>query len=357
MPAALRRMSPGPDAAAANPAARAPAPSRTPSAPRPRASSPAAAAPSAPRATVPSAERRGSRTFGPTASSQAREMLQRQASPSKAAVVSADLRQRFRPPARSPARPKDAMEVPVALRRALQGAAGGNSSSSGSKQEAAMALRRIIPLKTAASSEGASRVLASPAGRSVGKAGDRGAEVVPQGLVTHNMASDDLWTSVVADDVATCGDSISSLLISGALTPRGGREFNVEISSPTCSPSACSGAGFVGGAGSSTADERMRQLILENQALREAFSDTQKRLMRLEDEKREFQDEGIYDVVNSICGKTSGTGRQPTVNDLNQVNDLSELSSNGAAAKGDTGAITYMMSGSNDLAACEPCPR
>ncbi|CAE8719399.1 unnamed protein product, partial [Polarella glacialis] len=120
---------------------------------------------------------------------------------------------------------------------------------------------------------------------------------------------------------------------------------------------ACSGAGFVGGAGSSTADERMRQLILENQALREAFSDTQKRLMRLEDEKREFQDEGIYDVVNSICGKTSGTGRQPTVNDLNQVNDLSELSSNGAAAKGDTGAITYMMSGSNDLAACEPCPR
>ena len=48
----------------------------------------------------------------------------------------------------------------------------------------------------------------------------------------------------------------------------------------------------------------MRQLMLENQALREAFGDTQKRLMELEDERQSFLDEGVYDVVNSICGQT-----------------------------------------------------
>lgn len=47
----------------------------------------------------------------------------------------------------------------------------------------------------------------------------------------------------------------------------------------------------------------MRQLMLENQALREAFGDTQKRLMELEDERQCFLDEGVYDVVNSICGR------------------------------------------------------
>ena len=47
----------------------------------------------------------------------------------------------------------------------------------------------------------------------------------------------------------------------------------------------------------------MRQLMLENQALREACGDTQKRLLELEDERQCFLAEGVYDVVNSICGR------------------------------------------------------
>lgn len=97
-------------------------------------------------------------------------------------------------------------------------------------------------------------------------------------VLVHHMASEELFPS--ADDIVG----------------------QAEAASTACSPSLYSIGG--GGAGSSTADERMRQLKLENQALREAFGDTQKRLMELEDERQSFLDEGVYDVVNSICGQT-----------------------------------------------------
>eukprot|EP00439_Symbiodinium_sp_Y106_P083402 s158_g23.t1 len=108
-----------------------------------------------------------------------------------------------------------------------------------------------------------------------------------------------------------------------------------EAASTACSPSLYSaGAAGGGGGGSSTTDERMRQLVLENQALREAFGDTQKRLMELEDERQCFLDEGVYDVVNSICGQT---GLSPKAGLTGLMGDAD----NHTKTNGDAGAITF----------------
>ncbi|CAE7248829.1 unnamed protein product [Symbiodinium natans] len=85
----------------------------------------------------------------------------------------------------------------------------------------------------------------------------------------------------------------------------------------------------------------MRQLVLENQALREAFGDTQKRLMELEDERQCFLDEGVYDVVNSICGQT---GLSPRAGLTGLMGDVDNSA---AKTNGDGAAITFHI-GSTD---------
>lgn len=47
----------------------------------------------------------------------------------------------------------------------------------------------------------------------------------------------------------------------------------------------------------------LQRLIQENESLREAFSDASQRLSQLEDEKLRLLDEGVFDLVNSVCGK------------------------------------------------------
>lgn len=52
--------------------------------------------------------------------------------------------------------------------------------------------------------------------------------------------------------------------------------------------------------------EALKKLVAENTALREAWNDANKRISRLEDEKMRFFDEGIYDLVNAVCGQKPG---------------------------------------------------
>ncbi|CAE7242179.1 unnamed protein product [Symbiodinium microadriaticum] len=70
-------------------------------------------------------------------------------------------------------------------------------------------------------------------------------------------------------------------------------------------------------------------------ALREAFGDTQKRLMELEDERQCFLDEGVYDVVNSICGQT---GLSPKAGLTGLMGDADNHTTK---TNGDAGAITF----------------
>lgn len=46
----------------------------------------------------------------------------------------------------------------------------------------------------------------------------------------------------------------------------------------------------------------IQRLMLENVSLREAFTHANTKLSQLEDEKMRFFDEGIFDLVNSVCG-------------------------------------------------------
>lgn len=154
----------------------------------------------------------------------------------------------------------------------------------GKKLEAGLALRRLVDLKDVLCGTKEEKLMAPrpqkprPAPLTAVNGSDSPRSLRGSSVLVHHMASEELFPS--ADDIVG----------------------QAEAASTACSPSLYSIGG--GGAGSSTADERMRQLKLENQALREAFGDTQKRLMELEDERQSFLDEGVYDVVNSICGQT-----------------------------------------------------
>jgi hypothetical protein len=165
-------------------------------------------------------------------------------------------------------------------------------------------------------------------------------------LVTHDMASEDHWMPLHSEEGITFSSPLLQPLRDGSVCspvpPTKGHA--VDIASTAYSPSAVSGCYHA----SSTTDERMRQLILENQALREAFSDTQKRLMKLEDEKRGFMDEGIYDVVNSICGHAMGS--RPMRMNFNSRDE------NVAECMHGQGAITFSLTGSSDVPIIEPCP-
>jgi hypothetical protein len=48
----------------------------------------------------------------------------------------------------------------------------------------------------------------------------------------------------------------------------------------------------------------IERLAAENVALREACAEANERLVQLEEEKQRFLDEGVFDLVNSVCGKS-----------------------------------------------------
>eukprot|EP00930_Biecheleria_cincta_P018231 TRINITY_DN14272_c2_g1_i1.p1 TRINITY_DN14272_c2_g1~~TRINITY_DN14272_c2_g1_i1.p1 ORF type:complete len:850 (-),score=151.34 TRINITY_DN14272_c2_g1_i1:371-2611(-) len=345
--AGLRRSSPSRLVTTADHGAKPSVPSRCArdvSAPKLRASSPPVAV---------SVDRKASRSAGPyasTASWQARQALARQPSPARAASPSrafaagagaVDARPKFRPaPRERQASPNSRADD--ALRRRRQAAATSNApgEDAETRSAAAMALRRLLPMSQegAATRAGGSRQMAA-SGANVDRgvapiaaaAEAKAAALAPQtGVVTHNMALDD-WNSIVTDE-----------------------SHMPELASTACSPSVQSQGCTAGAPSSSAVEERMRQLILENQALREAFGDTQKRLMQLEDERRGFMDEGIYDVVNSICGQSGGAAR-PRGSQLPGVSTTAAVMTPAC----ESGAITYMLSGRADLAAihCELPPR
>lgn len=194
----------------------------------------------------------------------------------------------------------------------------------GKKLEAGLALRRLVDLKDALCGTKEEKLMAPrpqkprPAPLTAVNGSDSPRSLRGSSVLVHHMASEELFPS--ADDIVG----------------------QAEAASTACSPSLYSIGG--GGAGSSTADERMRQLKLENQALREAFGDTQKRLMELEDERQSFLDEGVYDVVNSICGQTGLSPRDAKCL-MGEVENSKKTSGGGT--------VTYHI-GSTDLPAEHP---
>lgn len=57
----------------------------------------------------------------------------------------------------------------------------------------------------------------------------------------------------------------------------------------------------------------LERLVQENESLKAAFLDANKRLSRLEDEKHRFFDEGIFDLVNSVCDRKPADECAPRV--------------------------------------------
>jgi len=297
-----------------------------------RASSPPAPAADTARAVAdPLASRRAARSSGlhaSTAASQAREAALRQAFPAR------NQSPRREPPvvqakAKMPARTRSArLSAPAAA----QAFAPQRLETPEKNNQAVQALRRLVDLKEvicAEVQEPQDRKPALPTAQKGPQLPSAAMSDTPRSLqgssvLVHSIASEDVFPPVSLDDAA------------GQIA---------DAASTACSPSLYSrGAG--GGGGSSTTDERMRQLVLENQALREAFGDTQKRLIELEDERQCFLDEGVYDIVNSICGQT-GLSPKSGVTGL-----MGDADNDSASTKrtGEASTVTYHI-GSSDPSA------
>lgn len=153
---------------------------------------------------------------------------------------------------------------------------------SDSLQEASMALRRFVPT---------SSICSTAASQSSGNPWAGGAPLAKVPRPTPAELHDERWPCV--DEFEMSGQnspSMPSMLLGGSLSP---------VSGPSAS---WSGADAVD----------MKRLMFENATLREAYNDANRRLVALEEEKNRFFDEGIYDVVNSVCGKASdGKEKRP----------------------------------------------
>lgn len=58
------------------------------------------------------------------------------------------------------------------------------------------------------------------------------------------------------------------------------------------------------------------RLVHENKTLKEVVLDANRRLTRLEDEKWHFLNEGVFDLVNSICGRDISDGKPAAISRL-----------------------------------------
>lgn len=193
------------------------------------------------------------------------------------------------------------------------------TSISESLHEAASALRRLVPV---------------PRVRGAGAEAHHAAKaitVASQELMRHALADSGPWTpdrlarmgSTALSDVPGASEvgspSLPSMLLGGG---QGGLASSLLDLGGAPSPEArlhgvVDSAGTTHFAldvddnvgGNARGDLRLapaiQRLVCENTALREALEDANTRLSQLEDEKLRFFDEGVFDVMNSMCDHTS----------------------------------------------------
>lgn len=152
-----------------------------------------------------------------------------------------------------------------------------------------MALRRLVPQQQQSVSSTTASVSSG----------------APQGML-HSVPNGQFEDHWIADDVPTsgrCSPDVPSFL-------QGSQSQLSPISGPSAAWERCAAAAAADGAD-------IQRLMLENATLREAFSDANRRLSELEEEKQRFFDEGIFDLVNSVCGQSGVKGAvKPTLIDL-----------------------------------------
>jgi len=170
------------------------------------------------------------------------------------------------------------------------------SSLSDTLQEAAVALRKVVPLQ-ASGAEGGGGGTDAPAPAAPVGGGAAAGWALPW---SPAGGSEGPWISNIGDDGPLCeGDlspSIPSVLMGNALSPGLGElpSLPIEVGGTTIPAD-------------SALAPTIQRLVCENATLREAFDDANKRLSRLEEEKLRFLDEGVFDLVNSVCGHTGGS--------------------------------------------------
>jgi len=170
---------------------------------------------------------------------------------------------------------------------------------------------------------------------------------VPFGSVAGVPLGDgceDAWTSV--DGAA-----------SGRVTPSMPSMFLGSQISPVSGPSAIWERSNI--ANDQIMD--MHRILVENASLREAYYDANCRISQLEDEKMHFFDEGIFDLVNNVCGQNNeGKVCKPTLVDL-PAGDHSIYDSTPQrhlpAAGGRAGAAVTGFADRMDVQQMSPTPR
>jgi len=180
------------------------------------------------------------------------------------------------------------------------------TSLSDTLHEAAMALRRIVPTQSEKSIDTSLMMqgretcqrhsVSSPTAYGLSREVIYGIPAAP---------SDEVSASIVA----YAGEDAASLPSVLALSP--GRAHG-DYPSAAFSPAQLSQTSTCGIVTGSAADyvlaPTIQRLVHENATLREAFNDASRRLSRLEDDKWRFFDEGVFDLVNSVCAQ-SGCGQ------------------------------------------------
>jgi len=146
--------------------------------------------------------------------------------------------------------------------------------------QAAKALRQIMPMQRGLAPDGD---LLNGEARNPRPSGNEVASRLP---ITNTMESP--------------ASSVSTSLTAGAVSA-------ANVVKPIClSPGASVSASPEAGAASDLVPS-VQRLVEENSSLREAFHDANRRISHLEEEKSRFFDEGVFELVNSVCGAPPGS--------------------------------------------------
>jgi len=122
------------------------------------------------------------------------------------------------------------------------------------------------------------------------------------GAIEEPLASD------VVEAPAHIDFSPPSVRMSKSLSSAPGCSNEPSVASVQVRDSASSTGGAHSARGSdATLEPTIQELLHENATLKEAFSEANRRLARLEEEKSRFFDEGVFDLVNSVCGQSGST--------------------------------------------------
>lgn len=196
------------------------------------------------------------------------------------------------------------------------------NSLSESLQEAAIALRRIVPLQGSSGLRAGRksqqpkvvppppRLLLHPPPPGDSWSPDRGHG--RDAVAFRMLGAEEPWASAPSDVQANSelSPSIPSVLLCSSLSPTHGSRGPEVVSSVVANVDGKEVAGVAGGGHADIGlAPTIQRLMHENTALREALEDANGRLSRLEDEKLRFFDEGIFDLVNSVCGQAGDGAR------------------------------------------------